>query len=223
MNIKNGFLIGIIFLVVSSLNAQSSESSDPKAKSLLDKAKKLYEGYKTLETNFTLSLKMAEQPKEDIQKGKFYQEGEKYKVEIGKQTIWSDGKVIWHKTDNTVKIMTMGKKKQNGIMSPKDLIKIYEGKDYVYALQGETKEGWSAKATIVVFKPVNRRSEYSQIKAVFDQKSNQLVSITAFGKDQSRFKLTLEQGAPNKQYAANFFIFDKSKFPNIKVEDLRED
>lgn len=225
MRIKSLFLIGISILMAFNIaNAQSTESSDPKAKALLDKVKKLYEGYKTLETGFTLSLKMAEQPKEDMQKGRIYQEGSKYRAEVGKQLILSDGTTMWQKIDNTVKIMNVNKKKKSSdLMSPKDLMMLYEKNEYIYTLMGETKEGWSTKATIVTFKPINRRSEYSQIKVLIDQKTNQLVSITAFGKDQSRFKLTLEPSVPNKQYAANFFTFDKSKFPNVKVEDLRED
>ena len=54
-----------------------AETSDPKAKALLDKVKKQYEGYSSLETNFTLVLKLAEQTKEETQKGKMYQEKDK--------------------------------------------------------------------------------------------------------------------------------------------------
>ena len=227
MNVKKFFSIGICLLIaLSTLSTQANaqtETSDPKAKALLDKVKKLYESYKTLETGFSLSLKMAEQTKEELQKGKIYQEGNKYRAEIGKQLMISDGATLWQKSDNTVKIMSLSGKKSNELMSPKDLMTIYEKKEYIFALMGETKEGWSTKATVVVFKPVNRKGEYSQIKVIIDQKTNQIVSITAFGKDQSRYKLALEQPVANKQYAAGFFTFDKSKFPNVKVEDLRVD
>jgi outer membrane lipoprotein carrier protein len=215
-----------LFLTVSTLTAQTAakpETSDPKAKALLDKVKKLYESYQTLETSFTLSLKMAEQTKEEVQKGKIYQDGTKYRAEVGKTLFISDGTTVWQKDNNTVRIMSASNKKSSELMSPKDLMTIYEKKDYIFALLGQSAEGWSKKANIVTFKPTNRKGDYTQIRVAIDQKTNQVVSITAFGKDQSRYKLSLEQPVPNKKYTADYFTFDKSKFPNVKVEDLRID
>ena len=214
----------MLMVLAESTHAQSgAETSDPKAKTLLDKVKKLYESYSTIETGFTLSLKLAEQSKEEVQKGRIYQEGDKYHAELGKTLIISDGKTIWQKEGNSVKIMSNSGKKSGELMSPKDLVNIYQKKDYIYTLMGETSDGWSKKATVVVFKPTNRKGDYTQIKAIIDQKTNQVVSITAFGRDQSRYKLSLEQPVTNKKYAAGFFAFDKSKYPNVKVEDLRVD
>ena len=223
---KSGLMLLAVIMSMSLLTAQTSakpETSDPKAKALLDKVKKLYEGYQTLETGFTLTLKLAEQKKEEVQKGKIYQEGDKYRAEIGKRLFISDSKTVWQKEDNVVRIMNATSKKSNDLMSPKDLMSIYEKKDYIYAIMGETTEGWSKKATIITFKPTNRKGDYTQIRVVIDQKTNQVVSMTAFGKDQSRYKLSLEQPVTNKKYPADYFTFDKSKFPNVKVEDLRID
>ena len=217
--------LGLV-MIVSSLTAQTaakSETSDPKAKALLDKVKKLYESYQTLETSFTLSLKMAEQTKEETQKGKIYQDGAKYRAEVGRTLFISDGTTIWQKDNNTVRIMSASNKKSSELMSPKDLMTIYEKKDYIFALLGQSAEGWSKKANIVTFKPTNRKGDYTQIRVAIDQKTNQVVSITAFGKDQSRYKLSLDQPVPNKKYESDYFMFDKSKFPNVKVEDLRID
>lgn len=221
-------LMMILGLLISlnGLMAQTSvkpEMSDPKAKILLDKVKKLYEGYQALETGFTLTLKLAEQKKEEVQKGKIFQEGDKYRAEFGKTLFMSDGKTVWQKDGNIVRVMNASSKKSNELMSPKDLMSIYEKKDYIYAIMGEASEGWSKKATIITFKPTGRKGDYSQIRVAIDQKTNQVVSMTAFGKDQSRYKLVLDQPITNKKYPADYFAFDKSKFPNVKVEDLRID
>ncbi|NJN35170.1 MAG: outer membrane lipoprotein carrier protein LolA [Saprospiraceae bacterium] len=205
-----------------SISAQA-ESSDTKARALLDKVKKLYESYGSMESGFALTLKMAEQTKEEVQKGKIFQQGGNYRVEMGKQLILSDGKAVWHKEDNIVRIMDANQKMGDAMMSPKDLMNIYQKKEYTYAISGENAESWSKKATIITFKPNSRKGEYTQIKVAIDQKTNQVVSITAFGKDQSRYKLSLEQPVANKKYAIEFFKFDKAKFPNVKVEDLRID
>jgi outer membrane lipoprotein carrier protein len=202
--------------------AVKAESSDPKAKALLDKVKKQYEGYNSLETNFTLTLKMAEQTKEDVQKGKMIQEKDKFRIEMGKQLVISDGKIVWQKVDNNVQIKNATDKSSSEVLSIKDLMATYD-KKFIWGIVGETTEGWSKKAMTLVGKPIDRRNEYSKIQITIDQKTNQVISMTAFGKDQSRYKLSMEAPVTNKQYAASLFTFDKSKYPNVKIVDLRED
>jgi outer membrane lipoprotein carrier protein len=217
------FLFSTAFLSAQS-GAAKGETSDPKAKALLDKVKALYESFQTFESNFSMAIKLAELPKEESQKGKFYQEGEKIRTEMNnKQLIISDGKTLWYKKDNTVSITNATAKGASGFMSPKDLMNLYQKNDYIFAISGEAAEGWSKKATIVTFKPVSRKSDYTQIKVAIDQKTNNVVSFTGFGKDQSRVKISIDQPTTNKKYAADFFTFDKSKYPNVKVEDLRID
>jgi outer membrane lipoprotein carrier protein len=202
--------------------AVKTEASDPKAKALLDKVKKQYEGYNSLETNFTLTLKMAEQTKEDVQKGKMIQEKDKFRIEMGKQLVISDGKIVWQKVDNNVQIKNATDKSSSEVLSIKDLMATYD-KKFIWGIVGETTEGWSKKAMTLVGKPIDRRNEYSKIQITIDQKTNQVISMTAFGKDQSRYKLSMEAPITNKQYAASLFTFDKSKYPNVKIVDLRED
>jgi outer membrane lipoprotein carrier protein len=202
--------------------AVKTETSDPKAKALLDKVKKQYEGYNSLETNFTLTLKMAEQTKEDVQKGKMIQEKDKFRIEMGKQLVISDGKIVWQKVDNNVQIKNATDKSSSEVLSIKDLMATYD-KKFIWGIVGETTEGWSKKAMTLVGKPMDRRNEYSKIQITIDQKTNQVISMTAFGKDQSRYKLSMEAPITNKQYAASLFTFDKSKYPNVKIVDLRED
>jgi outer membrane lipoprotein carrier protein len=202
--------------------AVKTETSDPKAKALLDKVKKQYEGYNSLETNFTLTLKMAEQTKEDVQKGKMIQEKDKFRIEMGKQLVISDGKIVWQKVDNNVQIKNATDKSSSEVLSIKDLMATYD-KKFIWGIVGETTEGWSKKAMTLVGKPIDRRNEYSKIQITIDQKTNQVISMTAFGKDQSRYKLSMEAPVTNKQYAATLFTFDKSKYPNVKIVDLRED
>ena len=223
---KLSVLAVCIFLFFGIISAQTTNSKevviDQKAKTLLDKVKKMYEGYSGLETNFELSVKLPEQKKDDVQKGKIYQQGDKYRAEVGKQLFISDGQTVWQKIDNTVIIKKANNKSSSELLSPRDLIKIYENKEYSYAIKEETAEGWSKKATIIVFKPNNRRNEFTQIRVAIDQKTNQVVNLTASGRDQSRMKLSLDVPVVNKTYPTTFFVFDKSKYPNVQIEDARE-
>ena len=214
------FISGLMF--AQPTTATKTATNDPKATTLLDKVKKLYAGYSGLETNFELSFKQAEQKKEDVQKGKLYQQGDKYRAEVGNQLFISDGQTVWQKLDNTVVIKKAANTSSSELLSPRDLIKIYENKEYTYVIQDETAESWSKKATIIIFKPNNRRNEFTQIRVAIDQKTNNIVSLTTSGRDQSRMKLSMDAPTVNKTYPTTYFTFDKSKYPNIQVEDMRE-
>jgi outer membrane lipoprotein carrier protein len=219
------FIFSLTVLTAQPVGVKT-EVADPKAKAILDKVKKQYEGYATLEMKFKLETKMAEQPKADVESGKIAQQGDRYRVDMDKDKdfIISDGKIIWHRTGNLVRIMNASGKGSNELLSPKDLVKIYEKKDYVFGITGERAEAWSTKATIITLKPVNnRRSDYTKIEIAIDQKTNYIVSVTAFGRDQSRFKLSMDPPATNQKQDTAKFVFDKSKYPALKVEDLRVD
>ena len=207
--------------------AVKTDVSDPKAKVFLDKVKKQYEGYTTLEMKFKFETKLAEQPKADVESGKIAQQGDRYRVDMDKDKdfIISDGKIIWHKTGNIVRITNPSAKASSEFfLSPKELMKIYEKKEYVFGITAERAEAWSTKATIITLKPVNnRRSEYTKIDIAIDQKTNHIVSVTVFNRDQSRLKLTMEPPATNQKQDITKFVFDKSKYPGVKVEDLRVD
>jgi outer membrane lipoprotein carrier protein len=218
------FLVPLSQMPIFAQPSAIKADNDPKAKALLDKVKKQYEGYSALVSIFKLEMTFAEQSKPEVQTGKFYQQGDKYRFDNGKDFIISDGKLVWQKSNNTVLITNANRKSNSGsMMSPKDLMKIYEKPDYTYAITGERVENWSKKATVITFKPNNRRSDYTKIEVVVDQKTNYVVSIKVFERDQSHYKLNLDLPVVNTIQDGALFTFDKSKYANVKIEDMRED
>ena len=212
-----------ITTIVAQPTSVKAEPTDVKAKALLDKVKKQYDGYGSLESNFKIEYKLAEQPKPEIMSGKVYQQGDNFRAEMGKDFVMGNGQMIWQKTGNTVQIKSASGKDADDLMTPKTLLRMYEKKEFIFGITGESAEGWSKKATILTGKPTNRRGEFTKIVLAIDQKTNNIVSVTAFGRDQSRSKVSLESPSINQKYSASMFNFDKSKYPGVKVEDLRID
>ncbi len=226
--LRNILVLTLFFtpLSITMIEAQPTSvnsETDPKAKILLDKVKKQYDGYGSLESNFKLEYKLAEQPKPETMSGKVYQQGDNFRAEMGKDFVIGNGDMIWQKSGNTVQIKSANSKDVDDLMTPKTLLRMYEKKAFIFGITGESAEGWSKKATILTGKPTNRRSEFTKIVLAIDQKTNNIVSVTAFGRDQSRSKVTLEPPVVNHNYNVSMFNFDKSKYPGVKVEDLRID
>jgi outer membrane lipoprotein carrier protein len=212
-----------ITAILAQPNAVKPEVTDAKAKALLDKVKKLYDSYTSLESKFKVEYKLAEEPKPEVMVGKVYQKGESFRAEMGTDFMIGNGKVIWIKNGNNVQIKNANNKDADDLITPNTLLRMYEKKEFTFGITGEGAEGWSKKAYILTGKPTKRSSEFTKIVLVIDQKTNHIVSVTAFGRDQSRSKVTLDPPVLNQKYTEAFFVFDKSKYPGVKILDLRKD
>lgn len=218
-------LLSIFSVSLFAQNFTKKEDSDPKAKEALEKMRKKYSAYQTLEADFSLEIEVPEQPKE-VQKGKLIQQGDKYRLQLNDRTLVSDGKSSWLyiKKNKEVQINDVDDdaNSEGGISSPKDLLKAYEWDDYVYALVNEFTENGKLVQQIE-FKPTKKDSDYSKIRLTLDKKTSDVVSIKSFGKDGTRYTLTVDKLTPNKQVPASTFTFSKSECPDCHFEDLRVD
>ena len=221
------FMILLLLCGISTAGlAQTTfkEEVDPAAKAILKKMKDIYESYETLEADFTLTIEIPEQDTE-TQTGTISQKGEKYHLLLDDQAIISDGNTLWYylKNKNEVQINNVEEDHEEGeIMSPKALLRIYESKQFLYALTNESTEGKVAIQQIE-FKPIDRDSDYSKLRLTIDKKNKRMMRIKAFGKDGSRFTLKIKEFKPNKALSDQFFVFDETRYKDIRVEDLRID
>ncbi|MFN7117982.1 MAG: LolA family protein [Saprospiraceae bacterium] len=199
-----------------------ASDSDPKAKAILDKVRKKYEGYNSMEMAFTLDMEFPEQPKQ-TQKGKVARQGKKYRVEMPAQSVISDGSAIWLilPANKEVQINPMPEPGEDeNLLSPETLFNFYNKGKFAYVLVNEIAQGGKILQQIE-FKPLDKNFDYSKLRMEVDKKTNEVATVKAFGKDGSRFTMTITQLTPNKTFAASYFTFDKAKYPGFHVEDLR--
>jgi outer membrane lipoprotein carrier protein len=213
-----------VFAQKSKPAAVKPEVSDPAAKAVLEKMRKKYEAYGTIEAEFSLEIEVPQQPKQ-TQKGVLTQQAEKYRLKFNDRTMVSDGKSVWlHIPKNKeVQINDVEEDEdEGGISSPQDLLKAYAWKDYMYAITNEFSEGGKILQQIE-FKPTNKANDYSKVRLTLDKKTLEIISIKSFGKDGSRYTLTVNKLTPNKTVPASTFTFAKSECAGCKFEDLRVD
>jgi len=220
---KNIIAILIAICCVATTFAQTEkETSDPKAKAILEKMRTKYEAYKTVGADFTLTIEIPEEEKE-VQSGTIAQSGDKYRVDLEHQAVYSDGTSLWlfMKNSNEVQINDVDDFDEEGeMLSPKDLLRIYEKEDFIYQLVNEDYENGVAIQQIE-FKPTDRDSEYSKMRVTLDKKNMQIRRIKAFSKDGSRYTMEVKKFKPNSKYTSADFVFNPDDYPDIFVEDLR--
>lgn len=214
--------LGFSALAQTKTDYNKAADSDPKAKAIMEKVRKKYEGYKSMEASFTLEIQFPEQPKE-VQKGKVARQGDKYRFELGNISAISDGKTLWSIMDNNKEVQVYNvpeEDEDDSILSPQSLFTFYKNGKFAYILVNEYSKSGKVVQEIE-FKPLDRDFEYSKLRMTIDKSTAEVVNAMAFGKDGSRYTFTINQLTPNKTFAANHFTFDKAKFPGYHVEDLR--
>ena len=221
------FLLVAIFTTVGFAQKQDftkTGDSDPAAKKILDRISKKYEAYKTIEATFSMEIEIPEEETE-IMKGSMKTEGEKFNIDFGDYSMISDGVDFWfhQKRNKEVQLNNADAiEEEEGMISPKDFFNFHKKGEYLYALVNENMEDGKAIQQIE-FKPLDDESEYSKIRMTIAKKTNEVIRVKVFSKDGSRYVLKLDNLTPNKTFATTDFKFDKSKYPDAHIEDLRID
>ncbi|MFK7774073.1 MAG: outer membrane lipoprotein carrier protein LolA [Saprospiraceae bacterium] len=194
---------------------------DPEAQKVLEKVSKKYEAYKSIEATFSLEIEIPEEPV-DKQTGKLKQQGEKYNVDLSSYSMICDGESFWvhNKQNKEVQLNDPPEEDDEEMMAPQDFYSFYKKGKYLYALTNAIVEK-GVPLLQIEFKPLEADSEYSKIRMTIEKKTSAVKRIKVFSKDGSRFTLEIEDFKANKKYTKADFTFDKKKFPDVHIEDLR--
>ncbi len=170
------------FLLMAQDNTQftSLNDSDPASKALLDQLKKEYSNYQSLEADFTLNIEI---PEEDliVQKGTISQKGEKYRLEMEKQTIISNGETLWYHVvnNNEVQVNNVDPDEEDGeVLSPQNFMKFYDENKFICAPVITGREN-SQSVRWIELKPVDKFSEYFKLRVSLANKSSKLLRVKA--------------------------------------------
>jgi outer membrane lipoprotein-sorting protein len=226
MKFWNLFFLFFGFTIIGSgqTNTMTSKSdNDPKAKAVLDKLKKQFDTYKSMELNFEFQLELPGKPVE-TQKGKLIQDGVKYAIVMKDQEIYADGKNTWLylKNKKEVQISDFDDSGSDAFLSPKQMLSLYQSGDYVYSIMEERKVGKTVFSDIE-FKPLKKNTDFTKLRLTVDKTSNSMVSLRVFLRDGSRYLLKMDSLNPNKKYAPETFVLNSKELKGVHIEDLRMD
>lgn len=215
----------LFFFISSQLFAQNSvvDIKDPQAEKILNAISSKLESYKSVEMDFDFEMEWPGMEPE-IQSGKIIQQGDKYFVEMKMQSVYCDGNSLWiyMKNNKEVQWNNAEEAEEGGFMNPSALINLYKTGDFAYAITEEVKEDskWVQK---IEFKPLDNTYQYSKMRLTIIKGENQVKNMKVFSKDGSNYTMNINKIESNKTYDDATFIFDKTKFPGVHVEDLRID
>lgn len=212
--------------LINNLLAQANQNLnykevDPKAKTILDKVSSKNKSYKTIKAEFAIILENKKENIKDTKKGLIWIKGNKYKIDLMVSTIFFDGKTQWTymKESNEVNI-TEPDPKDDNTLNPAKIFSIYESGFKIRFI----KEKFEKNRAIyeIELYPKDLKKDFTKINLKIDKDKMQIFSMKRFGKDGTDFYLEIISVKPNEEMADNIFLFDKTKFPKVEINDMRD-
>ncbi len=213
-------LITIILFASIVLISFNTTAQDQKAKEILDKASAKAKSFKTIYAEFNFTLENQQEDVTETYSGKLWAKGEKYKLELMGTITYFDGTTIWTymKDAEEVNISEPDPEDDNAL-NPAKLWTMHEkGFKYYYK-----KEKFEANRPLqyVDLIPKSLECDYSRITLKIDKTKNMIYAMKRYGKDGNIYTIVILKYKTNEAYSDAMFKFDKTKHPNVEVNDLR--
>lgn len=208
----------------SQVDYSNFKDSDSEATQLLDRLYRYIADAPDYTVDFSLTLEYpGEQPQSES--GTLSQSNNNYVLNLESQAIYANEDTQWThlKTDNEVMIDNRDPDdlSDNLSLTPLGLLGLYQSEEFVYAILN-TEPFESSTRYFVEFKPLDQESDYSKMRInIVDNKVPTMEQITIFNKDASRYVINVADLKINNGLTKADFSFDKSKYPDIHVEDIR--
>ena len=214
------FLFIMGWAILGHAQNNSLGKNDPDAKKILDQVSAKLKSFKSVQASFTLAVEDSKGKQQGVKKGLFYQKGLQYRITISGQDIFCDGKSTWtyDKSTNEVTITKVDPTVKT--ISPEKFFTDFYDKDFLYKLNGESKQG-GKKLEEIELTPVDKTKTFFKVLLYVDKRTKTMYSFKILQKDGTKYTLTANSingtaGIPDAQ-----LVFDKSKYPGVDEVDLR--
>jgi outer membrane lipoprotein carrier protein len=216
---KKLFTILSLSLAVLAVQAQTGKA-DAQAKKILDAVSTKFKTYKAPQASFTYKVENAQGKALSTKKGTVTMKGNKYKVSMDGMEIFSDGKTIWNYDKSANEVTVNNVDASGNAMTPQKLLTNFYDKDFLYKYNGEKKEG-SKTVQEIELTPTDKTRPFHKVYLTVDKTASSISSAKFLEKSGGRYSYTINSLKPTVTVTDKDFTFDKAKYPNVEVVDLR--
>ena len=218
----NKIFFPLLFVIALSAGAQDSlitNKVDSVSSKILEDLSIQTKSYENIHVNFNFTFKNESQDIFEEQEGNIKIDSNRFRLEINKQIVISDGinQWIYLKEANEVQIMEYDA--EDDMMSPNKLFTIYEQgykSEYI-----ELKEIDSKKIHIIDLFSIESNA-FRKIQLQIDSNTLQLFNIILYDKNGGSFTYLITDFKTNfEKNNNNEFLFNLTEYPDVEVIDLR--
>jgi len=209
-----------VLLSFSVFAIHAYAQTDATARSLLNKVTQTYEGYKSIRTDFTLTVQQPQQTNY-TESGTLTMVAEtgKYRITTNSQDIVSDGKTQWMVLKDEQEVQVTEADNSSGAISPATIFSFYtNGYKYVSA---PNEQAGGIPLGVVELSPEDPQTPYFKIKLRINKSTNLIYDVTIFDKSGVKYTYTLKNTKASPSIPADTFVFKQTDYPGMEIVDLR--
>jgi outer membrane lipoprotein carrier protein len=192
---------------------------DPQALAILDVMSKKYRALNSYEANLTTNLTNDSDGVKEEFKGKITVKGDKFRLALEDQEVINNGTTVWNYLPAAKEVNIDNFDKNSDEINPSKIYEIYK-KGFKYLFVEEKTEGGQL-CDVIDLVPEKKDAQYFKIRMNIVKKDNSIQSWTMFDKSGNRYKYTITKFTPNVTVDDSFFTFEKKKYPDVEIIDLR--
>lgn len=197
---------------------------DQKAEKILDELAEKNKSYSTIKADFSIKYKNLQSGNyENTSQGTILMKGDKYKLDLSRSVIYYNGTTLWNYMPEVEEVNisepVQDPEEQDILNHPNRIFDIYK-EDFKYKYLGQNTQNNASYHKIDLY-PKDLEKDYSRIRLHISSGDYQIQSAKIFGKDGTRYTLTIENMEVNQPIDDSAFVFSKAEHPNVEVIDMR--
>ena len=211
----------LLFIIGFLLSAPASAQKDSKAKEILDKTSVLLNQSGGISASFTININDAVNNIKESFEGQMFLKGAKFFFDAPEQTVYFDGKTQWVYNKSFDEVSILEPQPQDlKAMNPVLVFELYKT-DCDYKYKGEKTDIQKRKVHEISLFPKNKKEEIKQVDMQINPVDNMPVFIQITYNNNMEFRIYITKYQTKLDLPDSQFVFDKSKFPNVEINDLR--
>lgn len=210
-------IIACLLLAMSVL-APATAQKDNRAKTILDAMSKQYQSLKSYQATFSF-MTDGGGAKETL-KGDLSVKGGKFRLKIGGQDVYNDGKAMYTyvKETNEVNVQDTDNSTASDL-NPARIYTIYQ-RGFIYKFLKEIRQGGQT-LEVIELTPEKKDAQVARVQISVDKATKSIKTWQITDKTGKRTTYTISAFKPNVSLPDSYFVFDKGKYPGVEVVDLR--
>jgi outer membrane lipoprotein-sorting protein len=202
------YIVGLALLLTGPAFAQK----DKKAQTILDAMSQKYKALNSYKAAFSYTGA-------ESYKGDLTVKNERFRLAMGDQEVFSDGKTISTYIKETNELNVQDQEKGASELNPTQIYNLYKrGFDYKYVK--EQKQSGRA-VEVIQLTPNKKKINVSSVLLSIDKADKSIRNWLITDKNGKKSTYTITSFTPNVNVPDTYFVFDKAKHPGVEVVDLR--
>ncbi len=207
-------LFALALLSTISIFAQSNKEAEKLVKDVINKIA----SYDNFSAELSYTMINVEMDINEKKTGSILVSGDKYKVKMEGQVIFSDGVTLWTYLEDSEEVMISNVSDNEDGISPTSILTKYD-EDYKSSFDNNKKYKNSDVKKIDL--KTTKDKGFQKLSLIINQKNLSLDSFSVYDMNGNVFTYHIINLKPNITLEEGTFVFSEEKYPDVEVIDMR--